>query len=405
MARKASQRPPKYGLHKPSGQAVVYINRHPKYLGKYESLESREAYARVLAERVNSASTPLSPPDAANITINELLLRYFRFAKTYYVDQNGNPTDEYQQMVYAARPLRELFGSTRVADFGPKDLRSLQQHLVQKDELSRKVLNRHVDRVRRIFKWGVSEQLSPPFLYEALKTLQSLQQGRTAARETEPIQPVMQEHVAAVVAVAPPILGTMIQLQYLGGMRPQDIVQFRLCDVDRSGEVWVYQPQTHKTQWRGHDRKIYLGPIAQELLTPYLNRDPNQYLFSPVESEQWRNQQRREARKTPLTPSQSKRRAKKAPKRPKRERYDTRSYYRAITYAINKANRLREDIGESPIPHWSPNQLRHSRATDVRSEHGLEGAQLILGQKHARVTEVYAERDEQRARQIQHEMG
>ena len=37
--------------------------------------------------------------------------------------------------------------------------------------------------------------------------------------------------------------------------------------------------------------------------------------------------------------------------------------------------------------HWHPNQLRHSYATKVRREHGLEAAQVLLGHSRADVTQ------------------
>ena len=43
--------------------------------------------------------------------------------------------------------------------------------------------------------------------------------------------------------------------------------------------------------------------------------------------------------------------------------------------------------------HWSPNRLRHTAATEIRSKFGLEAAQVILGHAQANVTQVYAERD------------
>jgi indoleamine 2,3-dioxygenase len=37
-------------LHKPSGRAVVYLDRRPVYLGKYDSPESRERYRQLITE-------------------------------------------------------------------------------------------------------------------------------------------------------------------------------------------------------------------------------------------------------------------------------------------------------------------------------------------------------------------
>jgi len=45
------------------------------------------------------------------------------------------------------------------------------------------------------------------------------------------------------------------------------------------------------------------------------------------------------------------------------------------------------------VPRWNTHQLRHSAATRVRREFGIEAARIVLGHRHIGVTEVYAERD------------
>lgn len=40
--------------------------------------------------------------------------------------------------------------------------------------------------------------------------------------------------------------------------------------------------------------------------------------------------------------------------------------------------------------HWHPHQLRHNAATYLRKEFGLETARIILGQRSAAITEIYA---------------
>jgi len=82
----------------------------------------------------------------------------------------------------------------------------------------------------------------------------------------------------------------------------------------------------------GQPRRILLGPRAQQILEPFLNRDPKAYLFSPREADAWWRNKRRTQRRTPMTPSQARRRRKANPKRAKRDRYDTRTYRQAITY-------------------------------------------------------------------------
>jgi integrase len=49
---------------------------------------------------------------------------------------------------------------------------------------------------------------------------------------------------------------------------------------------------------------------------------------------------------------------------------------------------------------WGPNRLRHSAGTRLRREEGLEAARVVLGHARAAVTEIYAEVDHARSREI-----
>jgi len=113
-------------------------------------------------------------------------------------------------------------------------------------------------------------------------------------------------------------------------------------------------------------------------------RDPQDFCFRPCDSEEKRRAAQHDARKTPLScgnrPGTNKRRT---PKHQPGACYTTDSYRRAITRAC-------ENNG---IAKWSPNRLRHTAATQVRKEFGLESAQIILDHSAADVTQVYAERD------------
>ncbi len=54
---------------------------------------------------------------------------------------------------------------------------------------------------------------------------------------------------------------------------------------------------------------------------------------------------------------------------------------------------------------WAPNQLRRAAATEMRKKFGLDAAQVILGHAAADVTQVYAERDAEKAREVVRQMG
>ena len=201
----------------------------------------------------------------------------------------------------AIRQVRELYGSCNAIDFGPVALKAVRQQMIDSG-LSRGVINQHVGRIRRIFRWAVGEQHLPVTVYQALCTIQGLQRGRSNARETKPIGPVQEDIVKATLAHISPIVADMLLVQRFTGTRPAEVCIIRPRDLDRSAEVWIYRPASHKTEHHGRDRVIHVGPKAQEILRPYLLRDADAYCFSPAESERLRNAEKKAARQSPMTP-------------------------------------------------------------------------------------------------------
>jgi hypothetical protein len=179
----------------------------------------------------------------------------------------------------------------------------------------------------------------------------------------------------------------------------------RTIDVDTSGRVWIYTPETHKTEHHGRERRIHLGPAAQEVLRPWLRPELTAYLFSPREAMEELQIERRKARRTPLTPSQRNRKRKRRPRRTPGERYDPKAYGHAIASGIAIANRERERLGLPLIPRWGPNRLRHNAGTRLRREFGLDTARAVLGHSTPVVTEVYAELDGAKAAEAMERVG
>ena len=181
--------------------------------------------------------------------------------------------------------------------------------------------------------------------------------------------------------------------------------------MDQSAAVWEYRPASHKTEHHDKKRVIYIGPRAQEILWPYLERPAGAFCFQPAESEKGRNADRRSKRKTPIRPAPQNQRTPGQERR-LTDRYSKDSYRRVIVRAVGRANRViqedAEHMGiEAPalLPAWHPNQLRHTAATEIRRDFGLEAAQIILGHSKADTTEIYAERDAEKAIKIVNKIG
>jgi hypothetical protein len=173
-------------------------------------------------------------------------------------------------------------------------------------------------------------------------------------------------------------------------------------------------------------RQIPLEPRAQAVFTPWLDRAPDPYCFSPSEAERERRAAEHRQRTIPLhygnKPGSNRR---QTPKRTPGDRDTTHSYRRAIYRACDLMSGMPEELRvilPSLPPEtkrqceiearkwrrqhcWAPNRLRHSTGTQVRELFGLEAAQLILGHSRADVTQIYAERNAKLAADVARKLG
>src|SRR5262249_48285788 len=134
-SKRMPPRIPKYRLHKQSGQAVVTLptgagRRRDVLLGKYGTPESRLEYARVIAEWETSGRRLSSPATLAGPSVNEVILAYWKFAQGYY-RKNGRPTTQLERVRLSLQPVKELYGHTPAAGFGPLALKAVRERMVE----------------------------------------------------------------------------------------------------------------------------------------------------------------------------------------------------------------------------------------------------------------------------------
>ena len=148
------------------------------------------------------------------------------------------------------------------------------------------------------------------------------------------------------------VVADVIRVMRLSGMRPGEACAMMVEQIDRTDpECWRYVPGAGtKTQHRGKPRVIFLGPKCQQILTRRI------FATAPAES-------------FPISRS---------------------SVRTAIIRGCRRAS----------VPNWSPNQLRHAAATEIRAKYGIEGAQVILGNAQVTTSQIYAEVNVERGREI-----
>ena len=348
--------------------------------------------------------------------LSELLLAYLNFADDYYRDRSVPPgpdgrhpsTGELENMKHAIRRLMP-YGKQPVTKFDAPALEGIQAAMVG-EGLSRNYINSTLNRIRRIFRWGVRKKFVKAEQLIELQSVDALKKGRSDAREPAPRESVADEWIEAILPFLSRQVAAMVQLQRLTGMRSDEVCRMRACDIDRSGDIWLYEPDRHKTSYRGKPRSIPLGPQAQEILLPFLTSLGERFLFSPQEAQAERAALLRAARKTKVQPSQQCRR-KPSPRRSPGHRYNSGTYRTAVQRAITQANRWREQQNQEqgldlpPVPMWHPYQLRHTLSTVVRKAFGEEAAQVSLGHSKMDTTALYGERNLKLAMEVARKLG
>lgn len=346
-----------------------------------EALEKAELIRRSLAGGLSASPVALS--------ISGLCREYLDWADTYYRDGDGNPTGEANNIRDAIVQLKTRYGVAPVSEFGPLALKQVREDMIAAG-LARTTINSRVNKIRRMFKWGVSEQFVPASVHLSLTSVDGLKRGRTSAQEAKEILPVSAKHIEAAKAHLSSVVCAMIDVQVYSAARPGEIIALVPSMLDTSnGDVWIADLAKHKTAYRGRVRRLYFGPRAIEVLRGYIDRPLNAPMFSPKDAltERYADATVRRRPNQKPNPRQTDRIVGEA--------YTVKSYRQAIVRACEKAG----------IAPWTPLQLRHTSATDIRRIYGLEAAQVILGHATADVTQVYAEADEAQALQIARERG
>ncbi len=345
---------PAYTLHKSTGQARTRVAGRDYYLGLYGSVESRQRYGELIATCASGvdiapdklkAGTKIDP---GQFTVNELCLAFMRHAEQHY-RKGGEPTDEIDCFKSAIRVLVDLYGHEMVNDLGPIKLKAVRGKMVSKG-WCRKYVNRSVNRLRHIFRWGVAGELVEPTTLQKLEALAPLLIGRTEAPDHPQRQAVPQEHIDAVRKIVSAQCRDLIDLQLTSGARPGELLLLTSGMIDRSGEVWTAELREHKTQHRGKTRRLAFGPKSQLILRRHLQADPDAKLF----------------------------------------RIRRNAYRTAVVRACEKLE----------IPRWTPHWLRHNVATKVRDEFGIEAAQAMAGHASPLMTNHYASKMNVLAEQV-----
>ena len=456
MRPPAHVRIPKYCHHKARNRAFILLDGKFIYLpGPFGSEQSRREYDRLIGlwslngRRLPNepSATALAPAAQATVagpvsagfakTTDQLIEVFLAECERDYPPRNGYRNGELACIESALASLSKLYGPAFANQVEP-----LHLELVMRDYIARgfcrKMVNRNLSYLKRLFKWAVKHRFVSGETYYQLLTVDGVRKGRAGARDNPPVRPVDDAVVEATLPYLSDEVKAMVQIQLLTGMRGDEVARMRVCDLDRSGSVWRYNLEKHKTAHHGITRQVPLGPKAQAIIKSFLTDDTTEYLFSPQRAEAKRRAKQHAARTTPAScgnvPGSNR---KQSPEREPGDRYTAASYGRAIARACCKAfpfpaglspdttrfdEAKRAEYGkkhgqEAYDRHhaqvvawyerhrWHPHQLRHSASTKVARRFGEIASQTLLGHTTLKTTAIYTERDWSQAERVMAEVG
>jgi integrase len=346
-----------------------------------------------------------NPRTTTVTTVADLCVVYHEYAQVTY-RKRGKPTSYVFNIKGALQSLINLYGDLPAHELTPPMLARVRDSMIVNDKgqtLARKTVNFRVTCIRSMYRWAADKGYVSAEVAVGLKNTLELAKGRSRAKEGKGVRQVHTDIFDQTIEHLPPVLQAMAKLQLATGCRPDEVCSARLIDIEMDGSIWLYRPADHKLAHMedAQERIVFLGPKAQAIIKPYLQRDLTAFLFSPKEANSWRyaqaNTHRRKNQKS--TPRKSDHRVK--------DRYTTETYRRAIQRQCEKVfdpdGELRRQIDQSH--RWSPNQLRHTYATQIRKQFGIEAASMLLGHTNLKTSQIYAEKSFQIAMDIARKVG
>lgn len=352
--------PPTVFRHQ-SGQDRVRIDGKDFYLGKSGSDEARAAYARLIAEVAAGRPVISEAKAGPALSVRDVVAEWWGPAGPgAKYSERGREAVQFRR---ALQPLLRLYGPTRADAFKADQLEALRGAMAsgswmtaQEREQSRQPCwcanrcNRMCGRIKTLWRWAERKGYVPDGRWAHLCALPGLGRNDASVRHTAARKACSWDELSLVLPHCVRPVRAILLLLWHTGMRPGDACLMRACDVERSGEVWVYRPATHKNDWRGQDRAVPLGPAAQKVLAPFLlETEGEAYVFVPVQ-----------------------RRAK--------------DHYGCDTFSQS----VRRAALEAGVPDLHAYKIRHAYKARVTREMGMDAARAAMGQKSISSTNLYS---------------
>lgn len=382
-------KPPAYRMYQPKGRKPIACVDLPTtsgkrrvYLGAYDSPASREAYDLAISEWYAShrkaapvAASKRYLQDATGDFVSPAAVAAAFLRHRRHTHRTGFGRFKGKDIVVPAlRRFRDGLKFKNAKGMKAIDLELIQTKMVT-DGLALATIREYMRFIRLALIHANKSDILPDTVYAMFAKVDRVTESTPNLKPAREVEPVDDATIEATVPHLPRHVSALVKLLRLTGARPKELCTMRVSDINmrhaQAAGCWIFQPKRHKTTHKGKVRIIAFGPLAQAILEPFI-RSSNRldsYVFSPAASEDERFGELIAAGKV-----------KHKPTKELGECYTARVIRKAIERACRRAG----------VPAWHPYQLRHSAATAIRQQFGIEKAQDALGHSREDMTHRYA---------------
>ncbi len=287
-------------------------------------------------------------------------------------------------------PHRQAFGMMPATSFRDQHLRQIRDEMIASGRLCFSSINGRMAVIRAAFKHAnkMHKRRLPELgnVVNDLKDVESVsRRSLIVTRRPRTEGQIRLISISDLYATLPHLptqhLRDMVMLLRLTGMRPSELFGMTPGAIEQTSDVWIYRPEHHKTEHHGYERRIEIPEAGVVILEPYVHDcRANELIFTPAKSEAERASARREARQSYLSCNRSRdaRRAEN-PLRPADRPWTKDTFGRSIGRAVKKAG----------VRAWTPYDLRHTAATEIVLNEGIERGMFKLGHQSITTTQRY----------------
>ena len=367
------------------GQWLDLLNQHP-----HRTLSFSDPY-----EAIQNAISPTTIR-----TIGKFIKKYVESIEQHYPELRDGKPNPKMIRIDQLKPFLEPYAAWPVADFGPDELKAVQDAMVEyryfrdakkKNPVAytRTAINRVINEIYGMWQWGVGREITTEAQKQLLKEVRPLRAGRTSAKDRRKRASITLKEFEKVTGTLTSVVADICRIMWATAMRPSEVCRMRPIDISRDdADCWLYIPGSdvgpigdHKTAHQQRVRAIPLTSEVQAILKPRIKSfKSTDYIFSPVEAVQDYMDKRLADRKTPIGYGN-----RRGTNRKEHPMLRPGKMYTSLT--LNGA--LKRACKRVGVKRFTPYDLRRSAATRIRSELGKEAAKLLLGHVSTDTTEIY----------------